>query len=43
MITEPDACTLCDGKIYWIENKKGERIAINPTGEPHIETCPKVR
>ena len=35
-------CKGCKAKIYWIKTKNGRAMPINPDGEPHHATCPKV-
>lgn len=39
---DSDVCKGCGAKIYWIKTKRGKNMPIDPDGEPHHATCPKV-
>jgi len=42
LIVDSTACGGCGLKIYWIVTKNGKKMPVNPDGEPHHATCPKV-
>ena len=41
-IGDADVCKGCGAKIYWITTKNKKQMPIDPDGEPHHATCPKV-
>jgi len=41
-IGDPTVCKGCGAKIYWIVTKNKKPMPIDPDGEPHHATCPKV-